>query len=136
METAGVTRINDCIISMGSNIEPELNVSSAVAQITHDCEVVGQSTRVWTKPIGTAVQADFLNGAIRVRTHMTKGQLHDWLRQLELRLGRIRTEDKSGPRTIDLDIIVWNGQIVDPDVYRRDFLKQAVNELWPGLLTG
>jgi 2-amino-4-hydroxy-6-hydroxymethyldihydropteridine diphosphokinase len=133
MNLEAVPHISDCIISIGSNVEPEMNISKAVTEISRTCEVVGQSKREWIKVIGTVDQADFLNGAIHIRTHLTKGQMHEWLRQLEHQLGRIRAEDKPGLRTIDLDIVIWNRQVVDPDVYRREFLKQAVQELWPGL---
>jgi len=134
MDPVDVAHISDCVISFSSNIEPEMNVSRAVAEISRTCEVVRQSKRERAKAIGAVDQADSLSGAIHVRTHLTKGQLHDWLRLLEQQLGQTRTDDRSTPRTIDLDIVIWNGQVVDPDVYRREFLKEAVRELWPGLL--
>jgi 2-amino-4-hydroxy-6-hydroxymethyldihydropteridine diphosphokinase len=135
MEPADVPHISDCVITFGSNIEPEMNVSRAVAEIGRTCEVVRQSKRERVKAVvGPADQNDCLNGAIHVRTHLTKGQLNDWLRQLEQQLGQAPTTDRSAPHTIRLDIIVWNGQVVDPDVYKREFLKDVVQELWPGLL--
>jgi len=44
-------------------------------------------------------------------------------------MGRDRTVAKFGPRCIDLDIAVWNGEIVDKDYYTRDFLKKSVDEI-------
>jgi 7,8-dihydro-6-hydroxymethylpterin-pyrophosphokinase len=44
-------------------------------------------------------------------------------------MGRDRTGPKFGPRCIDLDIVVWNGEIVDEDYYTRDFLQKSVAEL-------
>jgi 2-amino-4-hydroxy-6-hydroxymethyldihydropteridine diphosphokinase len=44
-------------------------------------------------------------------------------------MGRDRTIPKFGPRNIDLDIVVWNGTIVDEDYYTRDFLQKSVAEL-------
>ncbi len=54
------------------------------------------------------------------------------LREIESGLGRVRTGNKNGPRTIDLDILVWNGEVVDDDVYEREFLKTSIRELLPG----
>jgi 2-amino-4-hydroxy-6-hydroxymethyldihydropteridine diphosphokinase len=52
-----------------------------------------------------------------------------YLKDLEARLGRVRTENKFGPRTIDIDVVVWNGEIVNEDYYTRDFVRNAVDEL-------
>jgi len=55
------------------------------------------------------------------------------LREIESGLGRVRTANKNGPRTIDLDILVWNGEVVDADVYERGFLRDSIIELLPGI---
>jgi 2-amino-4-hydroxy-6-hydroxymethyldihydropteridine diphosphokinase len=51
------------------------------------------------------------------------------LRQIENQLGRDRSKPKFSSRTIDLDIVVWNGNITDEDYYTRDFLRNSVNEV-------
>jgi 2-amino-4-hydroxy-6-hydroxymethyldihydropteridine diphosphokinase len=60
---------------------------------------------------------------------MKKEELTRYLKKLEDRLGRDRTLPKFGPRVIDLDVIVWNSEIVDDDYYKRDFVKKTVDEL-------
>jgi 2-amino-4-hydroxy-6-hydroxymethyldihydropteridine diphosphokinase len=64
---------------------------------------------------------------------MDKLTLKSWLKNLEKELGRIKSENKNGPRTIDLDIIVWNGKVVESEVYEREFLINSINELLPEL---
>ena len=64
---------------------------------------------------------------------MNHEQLRDWLKQVEDQLGRKRIE-KFGPRTIDLDIVVWNDKIVDADVYERDFLRNAIQQIFPEII--
>ena len=59
--------------------------------------------------------------------------LKSWLKNLEYKLGRVKTENINGPRPIDLDIIVWNGEVVDSEVYEREFLINSINELLPKL---
>jgi len=44
-------------------------------------------------------------------------------------MGRDRSQEKFGPRNIDLDILIWNNAIVDPDYYTRDFLRNSAAEL-------
>ena len=88
---------------------------------------------VQTKPIGYTKQADFINGAFLIQTSLNQANLKQWLRVLEQSLGRMSTANKSGPRTIDLDIAVWNGTIVDTDIHEREFMKKAIIELCPEL---
>ncbi|HBA92820.1 MAG TPA: hypothetical protein DCZ08_14125, partial [Anaerolineaceae bacterium] len=47
--------------------------------------------------------------------------------------GRVRTADKNAPRTIDLDIIVYDEQVLDPNLWKRDFLAIPISELRPDL---
>jgi 2-amino-4-hydroxy-6-hydroxymethyldihydropteridine diphosphokinase len=89
---------------------------------------------VKTKPIGYANQEDFINGSVLISTSLELSALQNKLKQVEQKLKRIRTANKNGPRAIDLDVIVWDGEIIDADVYARPFLHDAVKELWPGLL--
>jgi 2-amino-4-hydroxy-6-hydroxymethyldihydropteridine diphosphokinase len=68
-----------------------------------------------------------------VETSLALQDLRTWLKKLEDDLGRDRSVPKFGPRTMDLDVVVYNGEIVDPDFYDRAFLRDAVLELLPEL---
>lgn len=121
--------MNDCIIGIGSNIEADKNIREMLQLLAADVEIVGVSQMVQTKPIGISEQADYTNGAVRVRTGMDKKTLSSYLKKLEDRMGRDRTQKKYGPRNIDLDILIWNNTIVDQDYYTRDFLRNSAAEL-------
>jgi len=82
-----------------------------------------------TKPIGNEHQPDFTNGAVKIRTDLDRDALNLLLKRIEDEMGRDRSVPKFGPRTIDLDIVVWNGEIVDEDYYTRDFLQKSVEEI-------
>jgi 2-amino-4-hydroxy-6-hydroxymethyldihydropteridine diphosphokinase len=86
-----------------------------------------------TLPIGYTDQANFLNCSVLLETQNFMEQFKYYLKDVENRLGRIRTANKNGPRTIDLDIIIWNGEIVDANYYERDFLKKSIKEIFPHL---
>lgn len=51
------------------------------------------------------------------------------LKKIETQLGRVRTNNKNGPRTIDLDIVKIDGNIVDDGYYKYGFVKKSVDEL-------
>ncbi len=120
---------HECIIGIGSNIDPEQNIASALFFLRQEQVLVSVSALIKTAPIGIPEQPDFLNGAAKVITEMEIIDFEKYLKELEDRLMRDRTAPKFGPRTIDLDIVLWDGQIIDPDYYSRDFLKSAVDEI-------
>ncbi len=124
---------NQVIIGAGSNIGPNENIELARKALAGNFKLLKASRLIETKPIGYADQDNFLNCAFLIETEMDSASLKSWLIDLEDKLGRIRAENKNGPRTIDLDIVVWNGQVVDSDVYDREFLRNSVKELIPQL---
>ena len=120
---------HECIIGIGSNINPELNIAATLHFLRQEQEFVSVSSLIKTAPIGITDQPDFLNGAAKVLTTMEIADFKNYLKDIEDRLKRDRTAPKFGPRTIDLDIVIWDGEIIDPDYYNRDFLKTAIDEI-------
>jgi len=121
--------MNDCIIGIGSNIEADRNITEMLRILTAKVEIVQVSQMVQTKPIGIEEQAEYTNGAVRIRTEMNLETLSLYLKMLEDQMGRDRSQEKFGPRNIDLDILIWNNAIIDPDYYTRDFLRNSAAEL-------
>ncbi len=121
--------MNNCIIGIGSNIDADLNIQEMLKLLASDVEIVQVSTMIQTKPIGITEQADFTNGAVLIRTDKDVKALKSYLKKLEDKMGRDRTQKKFGPRNIDLDILIWNDTIIDPDYYTRDFLRNSAAEL-------
>ena len=122
--------MNDCIIGIGSNIDADKNIAEMLKLLAVDVEIVGISQMIQTKPIpSTRDQPDYINGAVRIRTAMDQNALSFYLKKLEDRLGRVRNQEKFGPRNIDLDILIWNNVVVDQDYYTRDFLRNSAAEL-------
>jgi len=122
--------MNEVVIGIGSNIDAEMNISKMIDMLKKQVEIVKISEMIKTKPIGILNQPDFTNGAIKIRTSLNQENLTVLLKAIEDQLGRDRSAPKFGPRCIDLDIVVWNGEIVDEDYYTRDFLKKSVDEIF------
>ena len=121
--------MNDCIIGIGSNIDAEENIAKMFRLLADDVEIIKVSKMVQTKPIGIIEQDDYTNGAVRIWTEMDLKTLTLYLKKLEDRMGRDRNEKKFGPRNIDLDILIWNNTIIDPDYFTREFLQNSAAEL-------
>lgn len=126
--------MNKAVIGLGSNIDPQINIPAARHILAQKFKVLKESTFKQTKAIGPISQPDFINGAVLLETELNEDQLTGGLKDIEQSLGRKRTDFRFGPRTIDLDIVVWNGVVVDPDFYSRDFLRESVLEILPSLV--
>lgn len=120
---------HECIIGIGSNIDPAQNIAATLYFLRQEQEFVSVSSLIKTSPIGITDQPDFLNGAVKILTTMEIADFKSYLKDIEDRLKRDRTAPKFGSRTIDLDIVIWDGEIIDPDYYCRDFLKAAADEI-------
>ena len=121
--------MNFAVIELGSNVEPDKNIPKAIQAIGQKFHIQAQSEFILTNPVsGTPGQAMFLNGAVLLETDMDLANLVATLHTIEQALGRTRQTDKYAPRIIDLDVIIWNGGIVHPDFFSRDFVKITVLE--------
>ena len=105
-------------------------------------EVVAVSSYRETEPVGVVDQPPFLNGAVAVETTLSARELLDRLLAVERSLGRMREgEERHGPRTIDLDLLLYGGETVDepgltvphPRLAERAFALEPLVELDPTL---
>jgi len=124
-----------CLL-MGSNILPELYLPRAVRLLQGKVNVLKTSS-VWeTASIGSG-GPNFLNAAVSIITSLQAGELKDRvLRPLEASLGRVRSADKNAPRTIDLDIILFDEQLLDPALWQFAHRAVPVAELYPDFQSG
>jgi 2-amino-4-hydroxy-6-hydroxymethyldihydropteridine diphosphokinase len=121
--------MNEAIIGIGSNLNADKNIAQMLDILGSHVQIVKISTFLKTKPIGIIDQPDFTNGAVKISTTLNRTTLEVLLKSIEDQMGRDRSAPKFGPRNIDLDLAVWNGEIVDNDYYTRDFLKKSVEEI-------
>ena len=120
-------------ILLGSNINPEKNITEAIDLLKKECKFI-KSSQVWETEANGSNGPDFLNSAIVIETPLSENEFKNRvLRKIEKDLGRIRTDDKYAPRTIDLDIIIFDGQVVDQDLWQRSFIASPISDLYPDL---
>jgi 2-amino-4-hydroxy-6-hydroxymethyldihydropteridine diphosphokinase len=119
-------------VSLGSNIEPEKNLAAAVRLLRECCTVLALSSVYRTPPQGYIEQAEFLNMVVKVTTSHTPLDFKTHvLAEIERLLKRARNpNNKNAPRTIDLDISLWDEAIIDYGdkpwhIPERDILRFA-----------
>lgn len=131
-------------VGLGANVGPrEETLRRAIELLAAEdgVEVVGVSTLQETDPVGVVDQPRFLNGAVAVGTTLSPRELLDVLLGIERTLGRVRGGTRWGPRTVDLDLLVYADEVVDepglrvphPRLQERRFVLEPLVELKPGL---
>jgi 2-amino-4-hydroxy-6-hydroxymethyldihydropteridine diphosphokinase len=119
-------------LSLGSNIEPERNLPASVALLRQHVQVLALSSTWETDPVGSS-GPNFLNAAVEIATPLERAALkNEVIQAIETRLGRVRTADKYAPRPIDLDILIFDDETVEPAIWTRLFLAAPLSELLPG----
>lgn len=128
-----MTTQHDVVVGVASNVDPETHTAQAIEALRKRYDITAIAPFERTAPIDRPDQDDYLNGAVRLRTTESPEDLRRSLRNMEAMLGRVRTQDRYAARTIDLDILVLDGVIVDPDVAERPFLVRAIRAVMPEL---
>ena len=132
-------------VGLGANLgEREATIRAAVEALAAEegIEVVALSTLRETEPVGVGEQPPFLNGAAALETTLSARALLVGLLEIERRFGRVRTPGELGPRTLDLDLLLYGNEAIDeagltvphPRLHQRRFVLEPLAELAPGLL--
>ncbi len=136
----------DAYIAIGSNLgDRHATIDSGIHAIrSHNAiELVCQSSIIETPPYGDIEQGPYLNGMVQVRTTLSARELLDALLGIETDHGRDRSnEQRWGPRTLDLDLIVFGDEVIDepglqvphPRLHERSFVLVPLAEIAPDLM--
>ena len=133
-----------CYLGLGANLgNREENIKNAISRLSSDPDILikTRSSMIETKPYGNIDQPDFINSVIEIDTDITAENLLSKCITIENELGRKRN-DKWGPRTIDIDILFYNDQIINsqkltiphPDLHNRKFVLHSLNEICPDFI--
>jgi len=142
METATSIR---AYIGLGSNLaDPVRQVESALAELSgiHATRCVAHSSLYLSVPLGPADQPDYINAVAVVDTTLPPRELLFNLQEIEKRHGRTRTGERWGPRTLDLDLLLYGMErihdddlvIPHPGLCERNFVLYPLYEIAPRLV--
>ena len=131
--------MNIVFIALGSNLNnPIYHVEKGIRDINHllNTKVLKRSSLYKSKPIGPQNQRDYINAVIKIETLQEPIELLDSLQDIEIQHHRKKTR-KWGPRTLDLDILIFNKlelnhkrlTIPHPEMINRDFVLIPLYEV-------
>ena len=131
--------MNTAFIALGSNLHnPIYHLEKGMRQINHlpKTSIIKRSSLYKTKPLGPKNQPNFINAVIKIKTDYEPIELLNALQDIENKHHRRRIK-KWGPRTLDLDILLFNQiemiserlTIPHPEMINRDFVLIPLFEL-------
>jgi 2-amino-4-hydroxy-6-hydroxymethyldihydropteridine diphosphokinase len=130
-------------VGLGSNLgDREATLRRALELLGEGVVVVAVSSFRETEPWGYDDQPAFLNAAAAVDTELSPRELLDALLEVERTLGRTRDGPRYGPRTIDLDLLLYGDEVIDEDglkiphprLHERRFVLEPLADLAPQLV--
>lgn len=133
-------------IGIGSNVgDRKANIDRAVSLLKEEEEIdfLAISKIIETEPMGGPPQDLFLNGVIKIKTDLLPLDLLSKLKGIERRLGRVKTEEKNQPRSMDLDILFYDDVVIvdgksltipHPRLQERSFVLEPLSELAPDFI--
>ncbi len=131
-------------IALGSNLASPLEQVNAAVQALGeipDSRIIAVSSFYRTPPLGPQDQPDYLNAAVALETTLTPETLLDHTQRIELQQGRVRKAERWGPRTLDLDIMLFGNEVINTrrltiphyDMKNRGFMLWPLFEIAPEL---
>ena len=127
-------------LSLGSNVGArEQHLREAITRLEVLGHVISISSFYETEPVEFADQPWFLNCAIALESTTTPEQLMAAILRIEEEMGRRRTQNRKGPRTIDIDVLLLGSQIINspgltiphPAMHQRRFVLEPLSEIAP-----
>jgi len=126
--------LHQAYLSLGSNIEPEKYLPKAIQSLWEHGQVMEISS-VWeTRAVGSD-GPNFWNACTLFLTNLGAYDLKEQtIRQIEAELGRVRTADKNSPRTIDIDIVLFDNKPLNVEFWDYAFVVVPLAELIPDFI--
>ncbi|NVK24767.1 MAG: 2-amino-4-hydroxy-6-hydroxymethyldihydropteridine diphosphokinase [Gammaproteobacteria bacterium] len=134
-----------CYIGLGANLNDPV---STVKIALHEMSLIPQSrfvaaSKIYvSKPMGPADQPDYVNAVALIETQLNAHQLFEYTCRIEQDHGRTRNGEHWGPRTLDLDILLFDQDIIDDDkltvphygIKDREFVIYPLLDISPNLV--
>ncbi|PAU38270.1 2-amino-4-hydroxy-6-hydroxymethyldihydropteridine diphosphokinase [Vibrio coralliilyticus] len=131
-------------IAVGSNLaDPVTQANDAIEALKQlPKSQFKQSSNFYSSiPMGPQDQPDYINAVVEITTELTPLELLDCTQAIEQEQGRVRKDERWGPRTLDLDIVLYGNEVMDSErltvphygMKEREFVLYPLAEIAPNL---
>ncbi|WP_135382732.1 2-amino-4-hydroxy-6-hydroxymethyldihydropteridine diphosphokinase [Vibrio tasmaniensis] len=131
-------------IAVGSNLaDPVSQANLAIETLKNLTRTtfVATSQLYSSTPMGPQNQPDYINAVVAIKTELTPIELLDCTQKIEQEQGRVRKDERWGPRTLDLDIVLYGNEVIDSErltvphygMKEREFVLYPLAEIAPSL---
>ena len=131
-------------IAIGSNLDDPVSQAQQAIEALKDLPEstwVSASSLYSSTPMGPQNQPDYINAVVEIKTTLTPLALLDCTQAIEQKHGRIRKDERWGPRTLDLDILLYGNEVIDSErltvphygMKQREFVLYPLAEIAPNL---
>jgi len=118
-------------LSLGSNIQPEINLPRAI-ELLHEYGEILRVSSAWESEAVGSDGPNFLNACVLLITATAEAELKEKvIDPIETKLGRVRTADKYAPRTIDIDAILFDDRSLNAKYWKQAFVVVPLAEIHP-----
>lgn len=136
--------MNTVFIAIGSNLNDPVGQAQRgieALNLIPRTHLIRASQLYSSSPMGPQNQPDYINAVVEIETELTPLELLNYTQKIELEHGRVRKDERWGPRTLDLDILLFNQQIIDSErltvphygMKTREFVLYPLAEIAPNL---
>ena len=122
---------NQVLIGLGSNLDPDQNISEALRLLGNQVTIRNVSSIYQSPAVGSS-GPDYLNSAVLIETDLSLDMLRkNILTPIENQLERVRSSDKYMDRTIDLDVLIFNQTVTDPELWTQVHVAIPASDVLP-----
>lgn len=120
---------HSCLLCLGSNFERQLRMDNARKALTELLPGILFSAEMETEAIGSGVRSPFSNQVAKLETDYTLDQLRPLLKNIEALNGRNPEDKEQGIVKLDIDILVYDQEVLKPADLARDYVQEGLNAL-------
>lgn len=131
MKEKSKSGLNRSLIGIGSNLNPEENIKEALRFLS-DLVTIRKISAVYQSPAVGSSGPDYLNSAVLIETDLPLELLQkNVLSSIENQLKRVRSSNKYMDRTIDLDVLIFNQTVLDPELWTQAHVAVPAADIYP-----
>lgn len=118
--------MNKALISIGSNEDKEMNITLCRQLLNSAFDTINYSKTSVTEPYGKVYRNNFLNQLAVVYTQKDQSEITILLKEIEKKIGRDPKDKLTGNVKIDIDLVIWNENVLKPEDLKRQYIAQLL----------